>query len=386
MTKVVIVSGEPSGDRHAGHLISELRAMRPEIAVFGMGGDASRDAGMDCWVDIKGLSVIGFIEVLKQYGAIRAALNTMKQRLAEHRPSLVILVDYVEFNLRLAAHAKSLGIKVLFYISPQVWAWRSRRASRIKRCVDAMAVLFPFEVAFYEKANIPVRYVGNPLVDDFEASGGAAYWFGLRDRLAGATGNFCVGLLPGSRDSEIERHLGMMVETARLLQAKGQPLRLVLALAPNLSREQLILQRCKAEGIAVCRKASEVFEQAHVILTSSGTATLEAGLHSVPMVVVYKTSPITYFFLKRMILIAHIALVNIVSEKAVVEEFLQDRATPEALSAAIWRLLKDRVLRLQMTKSLQQIRAKLGDPGGSKRVAAMALELLDHGRIKAGNE
>lgn len=386
MTQVVIVSGEPSGDRHAGHLILELRAMRPEIVVSGMGGEASRNAGMDCWVDIKGLSVMGLIEVLKQYGAIRTALNTMKQRLAEHRPSLVILVDYVEFNLRLAAYAKSLGIKVLFYISPQVWAWRSGRAARIKRCVDAMAVLFPFEVDFYEKARIPVRYVGNPLVDDFEASGGAGYWFGLRERLASATGDFCVGLLPGSRDSEVERHLGLMIQTAQLLRAHGQPLRLVLALAPNLSREQLIRQRCEAEGITVCSKASEVFEQAHVILTSSGTATLEAGLHAVPMVVVYKTSPVTYFFLKRLILIPHIALVNIVSEKAIVAEFLQDRASPEALGSAVRQLLEDQALRLQMTKSLQQIRTKLGAPGGSKRVAAMALELIDFGRIKGGNE
>jgi lipid-A-disaccharide synthase len=177
-----------------------------------------------------------------------------------------------------------------------------------------------------------------------------------------------------------------MIQTAQLLRAHGQPLRLVLALAPNLSREQLIRQRCEAEGITVCSKASEVFEQAHVILTSSGTATLEAGLHAVPMVVVYKTSPVTYFFLKRLILIPHIALVNIVSEKAIVAEFLQDRASPEALGSAVRQLLEDQALRLQMTKSLQQIRTKLGAPGGSKRVAAMALELIDFGRIKGGNE
>ena len=380
MTRVVIAAGEPSGDRHAGHLITELRSRLPEVSIFGMGGDASRAAGMECWVDIKGMAVIGLIEVLKHYGTIRRALKAMKRGIEASRPDIIILVDYVEFNLRLASHAKSLGIKVLFYVSPQVWAWRSGRAARIRRSIDAMAVLFPFEVEFYQNAGIPVRYVGNPLVDDFERSGGREYWHPLRDALAREESRFCIGLLPGSRDSEIDRHLDLMLQTVARLRERLNTPRFVLALAPNLSKEVLVRRRCLEEGIEIIEGgAGEVFRSAHAIITSSGTATLEAGLHAVPMVVIYKTSRLTYLILKRLILIPNIALVNIVHGRSIVSEFIQDQANPVALSERLESLLKASGERIAMTEALKSTRDELGEPGGSARVAQMAIELLNGG-------
>ena len=380
MTRVVIAAGEPSGDRHAGRLITELRNRLPNLSVFGMGGDASRAAGMECWVDIKGMAVIGLIEVLKHYRSIRRALQAMKRGIETCRPDILILVDYVEFNLQLASHAKSLGIRVLFYISPQVWAWRSGRAARIRRSVDAMAVLFPFEVEFYKNAGIPVRYVGNPLVDDFERSGGRKYWYPLRDALAREERRFCIGLLPGSRDSEIDRHLDLMLQTAARLRKRLDAPRFVLALAPNLSSEDVVRRRCAEEGVEVVEGgADEVFRSAHAILSSSGTATLEAGLHAVPMAVIYKTSRLTYLILKRLILIPNIALVNIVHGRSIVSEFIQGDANPIALSEHLDSLLKVSDERISMTEALKSTRDKLGEPGGSVRVAQMAIELLNGG-------
>ncbi|MFM1827660.1 MAG: hypothetical protein RLY67_1041 [Pseudomonadota bacterium] len=380
MTRVVIAAGEPSGDRHASHLIKELRRRLPNVSVYGMGGEASRAAGMECWVDIKGMAVIGLIEVLRHYRTISRALQTMKHRLEACRPDILILVDYVEFNLKLASHAKSIGIRVLFYISPQVWAWRSGRAARIRRSVDAMAVLFPFEVEFYKNAGIPVRYVGNPLVDDFEQSGGRERWYPLRDSLAREESRFCIGLLPGSRDSEIERHLDLMLQTAARLRKRLQAPRFILAIAPNLSTEEMVRRRCIEEGIEIIEGgAGEVFCSAHAILTSSGTATLEAGLHAVPMAVIYKTSQLTYLILKRLILIPNIALINIVHGRSIVAEFIQGEANPAALSDHMESLIRNPDMRIAMTESLKSTLDKLGEPGGSARVAQMAIELLNGG-------
>lgn len=382
MTNIIIVSGEPSGDRHAARLIAELKAQREGLFFYGMGGSASRSAGMQCWFDIKGLSVIGIIEVLTHYRKIRAAFATLKKRIKTTNPDLLILVDYVEFNLRLAKYAKSLGIRVLFYISPQVWAWRRGRAEKIRAAIDAIAVLFPFEEDFYKHAGIPVRYVGNPLVDDFDATGGQKYWFSLRDELTDPP--YCVGLFPGSRDGEISQHLNLMLRIAVCLKTQVPNIRLMLALAPNLTQDSMIRSECKKLGIeVVAGNAQQVLSKTHAVLSSSGTATLEAGLHAVPMVVIYKMAPLTYFFLRRFLLIPDIALVNIVCGSRVVPEFIQEQATVKPVTDAMLKLLFDSGYRTNIITELKTIRERLGPPGVSSRVAEMALELIDHGRLIA---
>jgi lipid-A-disaccharide synthase len=380
MTNIIIVSGEPSGDRHAASLILELKEQREGLFFYGMGGSASRSAGMQCWVDIQGLSVIGVFEVLTHYRKIRAAFATLTQRIKISKPDLLILVDYVEFNLRLAKHAKSLGIRVLFYISPQVWAWRRGRAKKIRSAIDAMAVLFPFEEEFYKRAGIPVRYVGNPLVDDFDATGGKKYWFPLRDRLTSPP--YCVGLFPGSRDGEISQHLKLILKVSISLKCQVPNIRLMLSLAPNLTQEMMIRSECEKLGIeVVLGNARQVLSKSHVVLSSSGTATLEAGLHVVPMVVIYKMASLTYFFLRRLLLIPDIALVNIVCGSRVVPEFIQEQASVGPVTDEILKILFDLSYRANMITTLKTIRDRLGPPGVSSRVAEMSLELIDHGRI-----
>lgn len=229
----MVVAGEASGDLHAANMVRALRRLRPELRFSGMGGGALRDAGVEILVDSTRLAVVGLVEVLAHYGDIRRALNTLKHSIEREPPRLLVLVDYVEFNLRLARFAKGKGVKVLFYVSPQVWAWRARRVRRIGQVIDAMAVLFPFEEAVYRKHGIPVRYVGNPLVDEVRASADCytlRRGFGLNETAP------VVGILPGSRRGELRRHLPLIMESARLLRSRIPSVQFIMPIRPRRGR------------------------------------------------------------------------------------------------------------------------------------------------------
>lgn len=377
---VVVVAGEASGDQHAADLVRELRGMDSAIRFSGMGGQAMRGAGVDLVVDSTELAVVGFVEVLARYGQIRRALNQLKGHLEKTRPDLLVLVDYVEFNLRLAKAAKALGIKVLFYVSPQVWAWRPHRIQKIGAVIDAMAVLFPFEEDVYRRNGIPVRYVGNPLVDQVQVAGSQMQ---LREMLGLDLSRPVLGLFPGSRASEIRRHWPVMLAACEQIVKVLPQVQLAVGVARGVNvQSQLMPLVSKAFELRFVEgRSHELMAASDALLISSGTATLEAGLLQVPMAILYRVSPLSYAILKRFILVPDIGLVNIVAGQRIAKEFVQDRATPAALSAECIRLLTDRDYRLQMHERLAVVREKLGEGGGSRRVAEMAWELLDTGAI-----
>ena len=374
MTSVLIVAGEASGDMHAANLIYDLRELRPKIKVDAMGGQALRKAGANIIVDNSDLAVVGLVGVISHYPVIRKALKTLQQRLVTHRPNLLILVDYVEFNLRLAKAAKKLGIKVLFYISPQVWAWRPKRVKKIGQLIDMMAVIFPFEAEFYHQHNIPVRYVGNPLLGKVHASRSRAdnlHRFNL------AKDSTIIGLQPGSRRSEIQRLLPLFIETATRLKKRRPKLEFILPVAPGIDADSIRLQLPNDHSIKLIENESpyDVMQVCTAIITASGTATLETALMEIPMVMAYKIAPVSYAILKRLVKIPHIGLVNIVAEQEVVKEFIQHEATPLALGQEIMKLLDDEIYRQTMINRLKAVKEKLDDRQGVD-IARVAAELL----------
>lgn len=372
---VVVAAGEPSGDLHAADFVSAFRRLAPGTRFSGMGTTAMREAGVEVVVDSARLAVMGLVEVLGRYGEIRKALATMRQHIQETKPDLLVLVDYVEFNLRLAQTAKQLGVKVLFYVSPQVWAWRPGRINRIGRSIDAMAVLFPFEVDVYQKHGIAVRYVGNPLVDQVQVKSPPSE---VRKTFGLSTSAPLVGLLPGSRLSEVRRHFPVMVKACELLRQQIPEVQFAVAVAGSIDATTELKPHAPAGlDIRFIRGHShELMAASDALIIASGTATLEAGLLATPMAIIYKLSPLTHFILKRFILIPDIGLVNIVAGKRVVQEFVQRAATPQAISAEIEKLLTDHSYAQSVRQGLGAIREKLGQGGASERLALMAKELL----------
>ncbi len=373
--RVMIVAGEASGDLHAADLVKTLAQRRSDCEFFGMGGSRMREAGVELLADASELAVVGLFEVLAHYPQIRRAFHRLEQTLEGRTPDLLILVDYVEFNLRLARRAKRLGIKVLFYISPQVWAWRSHRVKKIGARVDRMAVLFPFEVEFYQRHGIPVTYVGHPLVSHARPSMSrdhALQGFGLD------ASRPIVGLLPGSRRSEIKRLLPLLVDTAALLQARIPNAQFLLPLASTLREPDLAPYSLEDHGIAVVNDHTyDVMQVCDALIVTAGTATLEAALIGTPMAIVYKVSPLSYPILKHLIKIEHIGLPNIVADASLVKEFIQQHAQPNAIADEIARLIEDRDYSARMREALAGVGVRLSETQGEMGIAEVANEMLD---------
>ncbi len=376
---IVIVAGEASGDAHAARLVNELKKLDDSISFRGMGGDNLRDAGVDVFIDMGKISVVGFVEVLMKYNLIKAELNKLKENIAKQPPDLLILVDYQEFNQRLAAFAKNIGIKVLFYIGPQVWAWRPKRVYKMGKIVDHMAVIMPFEKALYDDANVPVTFTGHPLTDEVIKDKTTQQ---ARDLLQ-IKNKTTVGLFPGSRSGEISNILPILLESAKLIRQqhiqKNNDLQFVLPIANTIKTEDLAPFENtlkKLSVITVQNKFYDVAQSCNIILTASGTATLEIGLLEIPMVIVYKTSAITFFIGKNLVSLKHIGLVNIIPGKEVVKEFLQGNAKPALIAKEALHLLNDKIYYETMQHELSLIRQQLGDGNGSKNVAELAWKML----------
>lgn len=374
--KVVVVAGEASGDLHAAKLLEALRELEPGLTASGMGGPALEKAGTRLLFRSEDLALVGISEVFGKLRTIWGAFQGLRRHLKEERPDLVILVDFPDFNLRLAKAAKRLGLKVLYYVSPQVWAWRQKRAKAMAKLMDHLAVLFSFEKQFFltEVPELPVTFVGHPILDEEEAwRQRASQPLPVPDEAT------LVGLLPGSRHSEISRLLPLLIEAARLMRAQRPGLHFVLPLAPGLELDDLepYLSQGTMPGLTVLPgRAPQVMAQARVLLVASGTATLQGALAGTPMVVVYKTGAFNYFMGKRLIKVAHIAMPNLIAGKAVLPELIQGQATPEALAEKALALLDDNADRREMLAGLREVRAKLGGPGASRRVAALARDLI----------
>jgi len=376
--KVMLVSGEASGDQHAANLFLELKKRCPEIQGIGMGAKKMLEAGIDIHYDSSNIGVIGVIEVIKRYAEIHRALKAMQQLLVDQRPDLLICVDYKEFNFKLAGFAKKNGIKVLFYVSPQVWAWRPGRVIKYGKVIDMMAVIFPFEVPFYEKENVPVQYVGHPSVDKVHAKRSKEtdlQAFDLNPEQA------IVGILPGSRNDEINRMLPIMLQAAEIIQKKYPSVQFVLPQADSVNSEllQSSFQHSVIKVKTIPNQFYDVVQCCDAVMTVSGTATLEIALLEVPMLVAYKLSLITYLLARLLVDTKFIGLPNIIAGKSVVQEFIQGEAIPQNMAQEILHILNDQHYAQSLRENLKKVKVKVGEGGGSENMAKLALQMLSEG-------
>ncbi len=376
--KVMLVSGEASGDQHAANLFLALKKRCPEIQGIGMGAQKMSAAGIDIHYDSSNIGVIGVVEVIKRYAEIHRALKVMQQLLIEQRPDLLICVDYKEFNFKLAGFAKKKGIKVLFYVSPQVWAWRPGRVVKYGKVIDMMAVIFPFEVPFYEKEKVPVRYVGHPSVDKVRAKQSKE-----ADLRAFGLNSECpiVGILPGSRTDEINRMLPVMLQAAEIIQAQQSDVQFVLPQADSVSDAllQASFQHSAVKVKTIPNQFYDAVQCCDAVMTVSGTATLEIALLEVPMLVAYKLSLMTYLLARLLVDTEFIGLPNIIAGKSVVQEFIQGEATPQNMAQEILHILNDQHYAQNLRENLKKVKVKIGEGGGSENMAQLALQMLNEG-------
>ncbi len=374
-SKICLSAGESSGDSHAANLYLELKKQIPKLNAIGMGGAKMSQAGISLCYDSSQIAVIGVVEVAKHYFEIRRALKIMQDLLLNERPDLLICVDYKEFNYQLAKFAKRNGIKVLFYVSPQVWAWRKNRVKKYGAVIDMMAVIFPFETGYYEAENVPVRYVGHPSVDKVIP----------RFTKSEALKNFSlnadapiIGLVAGSRANEIKRLLPIMLAAAERLKVDFPTAQFILPQADSLSDAliQRYLSRANIKVTVIKNQPYDVMQCCTAIMTCSGTATLEIALLGIPMVICYRLNSLTYWLGKHLVKTRFIGLPNIVFGEQIVRELIQNDATAKNLATEITRLLTDSEAAQNCRADLEIVREKLGQGGGIQNMAALVLEML----------
>ncbi|EPX57747.1 Lipid-A-disaccharide synthase [Cystobacter fuscus DSM 2262] len=378
--QILVVAGEASGDAHAAELVAALRARRPDLSFFGMGGSRLAAQGVELLYGAHEVNVMGITEVLPKIPRILQVMGGLARAAAERRPACAILVDIPDFNLRLAARLKKLGIPVAYYVSPMIWAWRRGRVKTIARLVDRMLCILPFEEDFYREAGVAARYVGSPVVEQVPAPASA---LAFRQKLGLPPEAPTLALLPGSRMSEIRRILPSMVGAAKTLVAERPGLQVVVPVAPTIAREE-ILSRFEGSGvrpILVEGRAPEVVGASDAAIVASGTAALEAGLMQRPLVVVYRVSLLTYLVGRMMLKVAHVALVNLLANRRVVPELLQGDMTPERIAGEIRRLWVPGAPRDEMLRGLEEVRTRLGESGAATRAAESVLELLPAAKV-----
>lgn len=371
MTRVMISCGEASGDLYAGSLVAELRRLAPGVAVLGLGGERLRAAGAELVADYRGLSVTGLAEALRVLPRSWRVLRRLVEVAEATRPAVFVAVDFPDFNLRLAAALKRRGIPVVYYVSPQLWAWRSGRMKAMKRLATSVLVIFPFEEPLYREAGVPVEFVGHPLVDLARAT--APREAVLADLGLDPTAP-TVALLPGSRPNEVRAILPGLAAAARRIRARIPRVQFVVARAPHLEDRvfeavappplEADLRLAVAEG-----RADDVLAASDVAVTASGTATIQAALHGCPMVIVYRLSPLTYRLGKPFVHVDTYGMVNLVAGRRIVTELIQQAFTPAAVADETVSLLTDTARAEAVRAGLAEVRAKLGGPGASRRAA-----------------
>lgn len=370
-----MIAGEASGDLHGAHLVKELRALDPTLHVYGVGGEKMKREGVHLVADSKEMAVVGITEVLLKLKTICRIFRKLKNSLTLNAPSLVVLIDYPDFNLRFAREAKKKNIPVVYYISPQVWAWRKGRIKTIGRLIKKMIVIFPFEKIFYDEAKIDVDFVGNPLLDSVRPSFSREEAFQKFSLTPGVT---TIGLLPGSRMTEIKRLLPSMIDAVPLISKHISPVQFIIPVAPGLNRGEIQnVAGNNRENIRVVENnIYDVMRISDIVIVASGTATVEAAIMGAPMVVVYRVSPLTYLIGKMLIKVKNIAMVNIIAGKTIVPELIQHDVTPEKITGAAVRMLKDPSRMEEIKKELSSVKEKIGTPGASSRAAQIIISLL----------
>ncbi|MCK9554667.1 lipid-A-disaccharide synthase [bacterium] len=372
--KYFIVAGEHSGDLHASNLVRQIREKDPSAVFAGAGGPLMKKNGVTLHYDLTAVSVIGFVEVLKHLGYFRKVFSSIAGIIHADKPDLVILVDYPGFNMRLAKIVKKMGIKVLYYISPQVWAWKRNRVIKMAEIADKLMVIFPFEKKYYEKTSLDVEFVGHPLVDVLETRMKKEDFF---DALGFRPDRKLIGILPGSRENEIKKLLPAILKAALILCEKTGIKQYVIGCA---SKELEPIIRGETEKIPLEIKISmdlafDIMKHSDFIIASSGTATLQTGFFGTPMVIVYKVSWFTYFLGKKLIKIPYIGLANVVSGERVVPELIQNDVTPVKIAKQVSDIMDDKSRYMEIKRKLERIKKLLGDPGASGRAAEIAVNM-----------
>jgi len=366
--EVLIIAGEASGDLHASGLATALQRTRPDLSLAGVGGARMESAGVTLLERSDHMTVMGFVEVIRQVPRHYALLSSLKRRLRSGSVGLLVVIDYPGFNMKLAAAAAAAGVPVLYYITPQVWAWGAGRLAELARIVTRAATILPFEESLLRSHGINATFVGHPLLDrlaEMPTRSDARRALGLDDD------DEVLALFPGSRPQEIDRHLDAFVRTAQLLEASRPGLRVVVSAAPTVSIDPV---RCPYPRVPSA--SFTVLRAADAALCKSGTTTLEAAVAGCPLAVAYKTSRWTYAIARRVVKIPHIGLVNVVAGREVAREFVQDAVVPERIAEALTPLLTSGdPRRATMLEGLAEVRSRLGTPGAADRVAAIASEL-----------
>lgn len=366
MTELLLVAGEASGDQHGAELLAELRRRRPDVSCFGLGGDELQSEGLESIGHSAEVAVVGLFEALSVLGRARQIFARLLEEVERRGTRVAVLIDFPEFNLRLARRLSALGVKVVYYISPQLWAWRRGRVRTIARTVEELMVLFPFEAEFYARHGVKATHVGHPLVERVPRL--EQVWDRQPEPAAGEP--YRVSLLPGSRTSEVERLLPTLCAAARQL-GRAVPVELQLMRASTVDRGLIdrILAAGEIEVEVIEGDRFGPIADSHLALCASGTATLEVGLLGTPMIVVYRVSPWTAFFARFLVNLPYYSLANLVLQDRVVPELLQDAGHPEAIAAEAERLLTDRAGLTAMRSRLAGLRSRLGEPGASGRAA-----------------
>ena len=371
-SNILIIAGEASGDLHGSNLVHELLQLNPELNIWGIGGEKMRQRGMKTEYDISQMNFLGFSEVIKHLPFIKQVFRKIENLIRQRKPQLVILIDYPGFNLRLAKFAHTLGIKVLYYISPQVWAWGKGRVKKIAKYVDHMAVIFEFEREFFESHKIPVTFVGHPLLESLKIPQNKEDFF-KQNRLN--SDNPVLALLAGSRNQEVQRLLPGMIDVAKSITEQLPNCQILISKADHVSND---LYKNILGDLNCCQISDTYSLMAHstVMIVASGTATLESALVGTPFVMVYKLSSFSYLLGKLLVKLDHIAMANIVAEKRVIPEFIQNDFNVEKVVPILKKLFEDSSKREEMKSGFKDIKLKLGKPGAAKRVAELALSMV----------
>lgn len=373
--KIFIVAGEASGDLHGADLARALLTLDPEVTLSGMGGEHMRQVGVELLVDARALAAVGITEALSRLVALVRAYRQLRKALASEHPGLLVLIDFPDFNFWLARASRRIGIPVLYYISPQVWAWRRGRIQTLKRLVEKMLVIFPFEEALYREAGIPVTFVGHPMLDRLRNVPTRAE---ARRQFGCDATDIVLGLLPGSREGEVRYHLPVLKEAVAQIAQVRPEVQVLLAVADSLSPRliETLLQGSEACIRPLRGQTYQVMRAADLLITASGTATLEAGLLGTPMIIIYRVSRLTWWAGRLLVDVPSIGMVNLVAGRRVVPELLQSDVTRERVATTALELLDNSEALGAISQELREVRGRLGEEGASLRAAQEVLNTL----------
>ncbi len=384
--RALIVAGEASGDLHGANMIRAAKALDAGLSFFGVGGPRMEEAGCDIILPAEELEVMGLVDVIGHLPVLWRAFKSLKKILySSQRPDVLVLIDFQEFNLLLARQARKAGVPVVFYVGPTVWAWRRGRVKRYARAVDRLAVIFPFEPAYYADEDIEVEYVGHPLLDEARVTR-------QRDdnlkQLDLDSSRPVVGLFPGSRHSELKYNLPTMLKAAERVALQVPGVQFLLPVAPSIELENMRqrIEDCPLPIRLVRESIYDVANACDAVLSVSGTVTLQIALVGTPMAILYKTAALNYAIAKRVVKLTHIGLPNIVAGREVVREFIQDQATAEKIAGELIKILTDNNYQESLQQGLDLVRQRMGEPGCSQRVAQMVSELSRRDQAEEGTE